>query len=62
MIILSFEEAFTDYGSELTDRIEEALSIVGMKDRAHDKVEEYSGGMKRRINIAAALLHYLIFS
>ncbi|HHV96753.1 MAG TPA: ABC transporter ATP-binding protein [Clostridiaceae bacterium] len=43
---------------ELQDRIEEALSIVGMKERAHDKVEEYSGGMKRRINIAAALLHH----
>ena len=47
---------------ELTNRIEEAPSIVGMKDRAHDKVEEYSGGMKRRINIAAALLTILIFS
>lgn len=43
---------------ELENRIEEALTIVAMKDRAKDKVDEYSGGMKRRINIAAALLHH----
>lgn len=43
---------------ELEIRIEEALKIVKMKDRAHDRVDEYSGGMKRRINIAAALLHH----
>ncbi|HOJ09428.1 MAG TPA: ABC transporter ATP-binding protein [Clostridiales bacterium] len=45
-------------GRELSARIDEALAVVAMKDRAHDKVEEYSGGMKRRINIAAALLHH----
>lgn len=44
-------------GKNLNKQIEEVLSIVAMKDRAHDKVEEYSGGMKRRINIAVALLH-----
>lgn len=45
-------------GNKLNERIDEALSVVAMKDRAHDKVEEYSGGMKRRINIAVALLHH----
>lgn len=45
-------------GSQLKERIGEALSFVAMNDRAHDKVNEYSGGMKRRINIAAALLHH----
>ncbi|MCX7711759.1 MAG: ABC transporter ATP-binding protein [Clostridia bacterium] len=39
-------------------RIEEALSIVRLADRAKDKVENYSGGMKRRLNIAVALLHH----
>ena len=43
---------------KLMDRIDEALTVVAMKDRAQDKVNEYSGGMKRRINIAAALLHH----
>ncbi len=44
-------------GSLLKDRVEEALEIAGLKDREKDRVDSYSGGMKRRINIAAALLH-----
>ena len=44
-------------GSELKRRIEEVLETVGLRDRANDRVEKYSGGMKRRINIAAGLLH-----
>ncbi len=44
-------------GSLLKERIEDALEIAGLKDRAKDRIEKYSGGMKRRINIAAALLH-----
>lgn len=42
---------------ERAERIAEVLSIVGLTDRASDKVEKYSGGMKRRLNIACALLH-----
>jgi ABC-2 type transport system ATP-binding protein len=38
-------------------RGEEALAVVGLADRAGDPVKEYSGGMKRRLNIAAGLLH-----
>lgn len=45
-------------GNQLKERIDEALSFVAMEDRARDKVDEYSGGMKRRINIAVALLHH----
>jgi ABC-2 type transport system ATP-binding protein len=33
------------------------LEIVGLSDRAKDKVKDYSGGMKRRLNLAAGLLH-----
>lgn len=44
-------------GSKAKQRAEEVLEIVGLKDRAKEKVEGYSGGMKRRINIGAALLH-----
>jgi len=42
---------------ERAERLAEVLSIVGLSDRASDKVEKYSGGMKRRLNIACALLH-----
>lgn len=41
----------------LRNRIGELLNLVGLADRGNDKVKHYSGGMKRRINIAAALLH-----
>jgi len=43
--------------TELTVRIKETLKILGLDNRQHDKVKTYSGGMKRRINIASALLH-----
>ena len=44
-------------GHELRARVEEVLEVVGLADRAKDPVKEYSGGMKRRLNIAAGLLH-----
>jgi ABC-2 type transport system ATP-binding protein len=43
--------------AELADRIAEVLDVVGLAERADDRVGEYSGGMKRRANIAAGLLH-----
>jgi ABC-2 type transport system ATP-binding protein len=42
---------------ELKKRIAETLQLFGLADRQHDRIETYSGGMKRRINIASALLH-----
>jgi ABC-2 type transport system ATP-binding protein len=44
-------------GKELKARVEDVLRIVALTDRADDAVEKYSGGMKRRVNIAAGLLH-----
>lgn len=44
-------------GRELGRRIDEALALVGLSERARERIDTYSGGMKRRINIAAALLH-----
>ena len=41
----------------LKDRIQATLEIAGLEDRCNDKVSTYSGGMKRRLNIAAALIH-----
>ncbi|WP_114495334.1 ABC transporter ATP-binding protein [Fontibacillus phaseoli] len=44
-------------GKELEVKIQEVLEMVGLKDRQKELIKSYSGGMKRRINIAAALLH-----
>ncbi len=42
----------------LKERIEEALQVTGLTDRKKEKVKKFSGGMKRRLNIAAALMHH----
>ena len=39
-------------------RMKEVLDMVSLTDRAEDRVETYSGGMKRRLEIARGLLHY----
>ncbi|MGD1994751.1 MAG: ABC transporter ATP-binding protein [Anaerolineae bacterium] len=44
-------------GSALAQRVDEVLDIVGLADRQTGRVETYSGGMKRRLNIGIALLH-----
>lgn len=41
----------------LEERIQEVLEMVGLKERQKELVKTFSGGMKRRVNIAAALLH-----
>ncbi len=42
---------------KLKARIKDVAEIIGIDERLKDKVENYSGGMKRRLNIGAALLH-----
>ena len=44
-------------GAELTTRVDEVLDLIGLTDRAKDATKEYSGGMKRRLNIGIGLLH-----
>jgi ABC-type Na+ transport system ATPase subunit NatA/ABC-type multidrug transport system permease subunit len=44
-------------GPELSERVGATLEVVGLAERAADKVGGYSGGMQRRLNIAAGLLH-----
>ena len=44
-------------GTQLRERATAALELVGLADRARDKPATFSGGMKRRLNIAGALVH-----
>jgi ABC-2 type transport system ATP-binding protein len=44
-------------GAKAKHAIADALDLVGLSDRAKDKAGTFSGGMKRRLNLAAALLH-----
>jgi ABC-2 type transport system ATP-binding protein len=55
--LLFFGKMYGVKDNLLKERIRKVLLQTGLLDRAKDKVKEYSGGMKRRINIAAALLH-----
>ncbi len=44
-------------GAELAKRIDEVLVFIGLQDRQKERIEAYSGGMKRRVNIGIGLLH-----
>ncbi|HVP42082.1 MAG TPA: ATP-binding cassette domain-containing protein [Terriglobales bacterium] len=45
-------------GAALKSRIQEMLGRVALADRAHEKVETFSGGMQRRVELAKGLLHH----
>ena len=45
-------------GEELKDRIDESLEYVGLSERRNDYAKNFSGGMKRRLNIACAIGHH----
>jgi ABC-2 type transport system ATP-binding protein len=62
--LLTAEENLTFFGrvygmpsERLAARVTWALEFVGLADRRRDLVDTYSGGMKRRLNLAAAVLH-----
>lgn len=44
-------------GNLLKERVKEALEFTGLWDRKNDRPSQYSGGMKRRLNIACAIVH-----
>jgi len=52
-----FASLYGLHGSTLRDAVDKALVFAGLDDRRHDKVKTFSGGMKRRLNIACAIAH-----
>jgi ABC-2 type transport system ATP-binding protein len=55
--LLFFGRIYGLKGQQLRQRVDELLKLVGLYERANDLVNNFSGGMKRRVNIAAGLLH-----
>ncbi|PRR81839.1 ABC transporter ATP-binding protein [Clostridium vincentii] len=45
-------------GALLKERMKEALEVTGLVDKKKEKVKKYSGGMKRRLNLALAIMHH----
>ncbi|HXG10199.1 MAG TPA: ABC transporter ATP-binding protein [Gemmataceae bacterium] len=52
-----FGELYGVPGTELDRRVDEVLAAVGLEDRADRRVDTFSGGMMRRLNLGAALVH-----
>jgi ABC-2 type transport system ATP-binding protein len=55
--LIFFARMYAMTADAIAARVTSALEFVGLADRRHDRVETYSGGMKRRLNLAAAILH-----
>lgn len=55
---LEYFGAFYGLGGKLLkERIAEALEVTGLRERKKEKVKKFSGGMKRRLNLAIAIMH-----
>jgi len=52
-----FASLYNLKGEQLNNQVKEALELVGLYDRKDDKPKTFSGGMKRRLNIACAIAH-----
>jgi ABC-2 type transport system ATP-binding protein len=52
-----FGELYGLGGAKLRERVKSVLAAVALDDRANDRVNTFSGGMKRRLNLGAALVH-----
>ncbi|MFL6710515.1 MAG: ATP-binding cassette domain-containing protein [Massilia sp.] len=55
--LMLFAALYGIKGAQAKQRVDEVLALVNLLDRAGDKPATFSGGMKRRLNIAAALMH-----
>jgi len=52
-----FGKLYGTRGAELESRVEDLLGAVGLAERGNDRAGTFSGGMKRRLNLAAAVVH-----
>src|SRR5205814_5044008 len=52
-----FGELYGLRGTELGRRVDKILAAIALEDRADRRVDTFSGGMKRRLNLGAALVH-----
>lgn len=55
--LLFFGKLYGLSGQKLKTRVKEVLKKIGLEEREKDKVQTYSGGMKRRLNIGCAIMH-----
>jgi ABC-2 type transport system ATP-binding protein len=55
--LVFFGQIYGLRGKRLKERVAQVLEMVQLADRAKEPIKNYSGGMKRRINLAAGLLH-----
>ena len=55
--IAFFARMFGLHGAHLARRVDDALDFVQLADRQNDRAGAYSGGMQRRLNLAAAIVH-----
>ncbi|WP_244879070.1 ABC transporter ATP-binding protein [Paenibacillus lautus] len=55
--VVFFAKLYGLRGHQLKERVQEALEFVGLQDRAKEKPSTFSGGMKRRLNIACSITH-----
>ena len=55
--LLFFGKLYGLRGADLNSRVNEMLSTVGLSERAGERAGTFSGGMKRRLNLAVALVH-----
>ncbi len=53
-----FASLYGLHGNKLDKAVDEALEFAGLEDRRKDRVKTFSGGMKRRLNIACAIAHH----
>lgn len=55
--LLFFGKMYGMHGPALDKRVDEVLAFIDLTDRQKDKIDTFSGGMKRRVNIGVGLLH-----
>jgi len=55
--LLFFGKLYNLSGSKLKERVKYCLDLVGLTNRKDDMAKTFSGGMKRRLNLAAAIIH-----